>query len=66
MCNTVTSLTVEREAKVHSKHPPSLDKTSRDPAAQRLNPHHADPDGAVLYLGTMFPSSRTATPPARA
>jgi len=30
---------------------------SRDPAdlaAQLLGPHHAYPDGAALYLGTMF------------
>jgi fumarylacetoacetate (FAA) hydrolase family protein len=32
-------------------------KISRDPAdlaGQLLNAHHAFPDGAVLYLGTMF------------
>ncbi len=35
----------------------SMARIARDPAdlaAQLLNPHHAYPDGAVLYLGTMF------------
>ena len=35
----------------------SMDQISRDPAdlaAQLLGPHHAYPDGAALYLGTMF------------
>ncbi|MDE2005083.1 MAG: fumarylacetoacetate hydrolase family protein [Rhodospirillales bacterium] len=35
----------------------SLARISRDPAdlaAQMLNPHHPYPDGAVLFLGTMF------------
>jgi fumarylacetoacetate (FAA) hydrolase family protein len=35
----------------------SLAKISRDPAdlvAQMIGPHHQYPDGAVLYLGTMF------------
>ena len=35
----------------------SIAKISRDPAdlaAQMLNPHHHYPDGAALYLGTMF------------
>jgi fumarylacetoacetate (FAA) hydrolase family protein len=35
----------------------SMSRISRDPAdlvGQMLNAHHAFPDGAVLYLGTMF------------
>ena len=35
----------------------ALARISRDPAdlvAQMLNPHHRYPDGAVLFLGTMF------------
>jgi len=35
----------------------SISKISRDPAdlvAQMLNAHHRYPDGAVLFLGTMF------------
>ncbi len=35
----------------------SLKRISRDPAdlvAQMIGPHHRYPDGAVLYLGTMF------------
>ena len=35
----------------------SIAKISRDPAdlvAQMVNPHHRYPDGAVLFLGTMF------------
>ncbi len=35
----------------------SIAKISRDPAdlvAQMIGPHHQYPDGAVLYLGTMF------------
>jgi fumarylacetoacetate (FAA) hydrolase family protein len=35
----------------------AMSRISRDPAdlvAQMLNAHHAFPDGAVLYLGTMF------------
>jgi len=35
----------------------SIARISRDPAdlvAQMLNPHHRYPDGAVLFLGTMF------------
>ena len=35
----------------------SIAKISRDPAdlaAQMIGPHHQYPDGAALYLGTMF------------
>jgi fumarylacetoacetate (FAA) hydrolase family protein len=35
----------------------SMDKISRDPAdlvAQMIGPHHQYPDGAVLFLGTLF------------
>ncbi len=55
--NTVVSLTVEGEDNFRLEGSSSLNKISRDPAdlaAQLLNPHHAYPDGAVLYLGTMF------------
>ena len=34
-----------------------IDRISRDPAdlvAQMIGPHHRYPDGAVLFLGTMF------------
>jgi len=35
----------------------SIDRISRDPTdlvAQMVNAHHPYPDGAVLFLGTMF------------
>ena len=44
----------------------SMAEISRDPAdlaAQLLGPHHAYPDGAVLYLGTMFAPVQDRGPP---
>ena len=54
---TVVSLTVEGADHFRLEGSSSLAMISRDPedlASQLLNPHHAYPDGAVLYLGTMF------------
>ena len=54
---TVVSLSVEGTDKFRLQGASSMARISRDPAdlvAQMLNAHHAFPDGAVLYLGTMF------------
>ncbi len=54
---TVVSLTVEGTDAYRLEAASSMGQISRDPAdlvAQMLNAHHAFPDGAVLYLGTMF------------
>jgi fumarylacetoacetate (FAA) hydrolase family protein len=54
---TVVTLTVEGEDNFRLEGSSSMAKISRDPAdlaGQLLNAHHAFPDGAVLYLGTMF------------
>jgi fumarylacetoacetate (FAA) hydrolase family protein len=54
---TVVTLTVEGEDKFRLEGSSSMARISRDPAdlaGQLLNAHHAFPDGAVLYLGTMF------------
>lgn len=54
---TVVSLTVEGEDGFRLEGSSSMARISRDPedlAGQLLNAHHAYPDGAVLYLGTMF------------
>ena len=51
------SLLVEGEDGFTMEGSSSLGLISRDPAdlvAQMLNPHHQYPDGAVLFLGTMF------------
>ncbi|MDE2198066.1 MAG: fumarylacetoacetate hydrolase family protein [Rhodospirillales bacterium] len=51
------SLTVEGEEGYRLAGSSSMARISRDPAdlvGQLLNAHHAYPDGAVLYLGTMF------------
>jgi fumarylacetoacetate (FAA) hydrolase family protein len=51
------ALTVEGEDNYRLEGGSSMAKISRDPAdiaGQMLNAHHAFPDGAVLYLGTMF------------
>ena len=53
----VVSLTVEGEDDFRLEGASSMARISRDPAdlaAQMLNAHHRFPDGAVLYLGTMF------------
>ena len=54
---TVVSLTVAGEEGFRLEGSSSMARISRDPedlAAQLLNAHHAYPDGAVMYLGTMF------------
>jgi fumarylacetoacetate (FAA) hydrolase family protein len=54
---TVVSLTVEGEDGFRLQGSSSMARISRDPSdlvLQMLNAHHAYPDGAVLYLGTMF------------
>jgi fumarylacetoacetate (FAA) hydrolase family protein len=53
---TVT-LTVEGEDGFRMEGSSSIAKISRDPAdlvGQMIGPHHGYPDGAVLFLGTMF------------
>ena len=53
---TVT-LTVEGEEGFRLDGSSSMARISRDPAdlvSQMVNPHHTYPDGAVLFLGTMF------------
>jgi fumarylacetoacetate (FAA) hydrolase family protein len=54
---TTVSLTVEGDDGFKLSGASSIAKISRDPAdlvAQMVNPHHRFPDGAVLFLGTMF------------
>lgn len=54
---TTVSLTVEGEDGFRLEGSSSIAKISRDPAdlaAQMIGPHHQYPDGAALYLGTMF------------
>jgi fumarylacetoacetate (FAA) hydrolase family protein len=54
---TEVSLTVEGEDGFKMTGRSSISKISRDPGdivAQMIGPHHQYPDGAVLYLGTMF------------
>ena len=54
---TTVSLTVEGEDGFTLEGSSSIAMISRDPAdlaAQMIGPHHQYPDGAVLYLGTMF------------
>ena len=54
---TVVSLTVEGEDNFRLEGSSSIARISRDPedlVAQMLNAHHRYPDGAVLFLGTMF------------
>jgi fumarylacetoacetate (FAA) hydrolase family protein len=51
------ALTVEGEDGFLLEGHSSMSQISRDPAdlaAQMIGPHHAYPDGAVLFLGTMF------------
>ena len=55
--NTTVALRVEGEDGFALKGSSSIARISRDPAdlvAQMVNPHHRYPDGAVLFLGTMF------------
>ena len=54
---TTVSLTVAGEDGFTLEGSSSIAMISRDPAdlaAQMIGPHHQYPDGAVLYLGTMF------------
>ncbi|WNJ89897.1 fumarylacetoacetate hydrolase family protein [Bosea sp. 685] len=54
---TTVSLTVKGEDGFTLEGSSSIAKISRDPAdlaRQMLGPHHQYPDGAALYLGTMF------------
>ncbi len=53
----VVTLTVEGPDNFRLEGASSMSRIARDPedlAGQLLNPHHAYPDGALLYLGTMF------------
>jgi fumarylacetoacetate (FAA) hydrolase family protein len=63
---TVISLTVEGADNFRLEGSSSIARISRDPAdlvAQMLNAHHRYPDGAVLFLGTMFaPTEDRDTP----
>jgi fumarylacetoacetate (FAA) hydrolase family protein len=55
--NTTVTLTVEGEDGFTLEGSSSIAKISRDPAdlaSQMIGPHHQYPDGAALYLGTMF------------
>jgi fumarylacetoacetate (FAA) hydrolase family protein len=55
--STVVSLTVTGEDGFVLEGSSSLARISRDPAdivRQMIGPHHQYPDGAALYLGTMF------------
>ncbi len=55
--NTTVTLTVAGEDGFTLEGSSSIAKISRDPAdlaAQMIGPHHQYPDGAALYLGTMF------------
>jgi fumarylacetoacetate (FAA) hydrolase family protein len=55
--NTTVTLTVAGEDGFKLEGSSSIAKISRDPAdlaAQMIGPHHQYPDGAALYLGTMF------------
>ncbi|MCU0885263.1 MAG: fumarylacetoacetate hydrolase family protein [Beijerinckiaceae bacterium] len=55
--STVVSLTVAGEDGFLLEGSSSLAQISRDPAdlvRQMIGPHHQYPDGAALYLGTMF------------
>ncbi|HSP25195.1 MAG TPA: fumarylacetoacetate hydrolase family protein, partial [Saliniramus sp.] len=54
---TDVMLTVEGEDGFRLEGLSSIAEISRDPAdlvAQMINPHHQYPDGAALFLGTMF------------
>lgn len=55
--STEVALTVTGEDGFSLEGSSSLSRISRDPAdlaRQMIGPHHQYPDGAVLYLGTMF------------
>src|ERR1051325_10238383 len=51
------ALTVDGQDGFRLEAPSAMERISRDPAdlvAQMIGPHHQYPDGAVLFLGTMF------------
>ena len=55
--STIVTLRVDGEDGFALEGSSSIAMISRDPAdlvAQMVNPHHPFPDGAVLFLGTMF------------
>ena len=55
--NTTVTLTVEGPDGFRLEGSSSIAKISRDPqdlVGQMIGPHHQYPDGAVLFLGTMF------------
>jgi len=55
--SATVALTVDGADGFHLDGSSSMSQISRDPAdlvAQLIGPHHRYPDGAVLYLGTMF------------
>ncbi len=55
--NTTVTLTVEGPDNFRLEGSSSIAKISRDPqdlVGQMIGPHHQYPDGAVLFLGTMF------------
>ena len=55
--NTTVTLTVEGPDDFRLEGSSSIAKISRDPqdlVGQMIGPHHQYPDGAVLFLGTMF------------
>ena len=55
--STTVTLVVEGEDGFRMEGSSSIARISRDPAdlvAQMIGPHHQYPDGAVLFLGTMF------------
>jgi fumarylacetoacetate (FAA) hydrolase family protein len=55
--SATVALTVDGPDGFHLDGSSSMAQISRDPAdlvAQLIGPHHRYPDGAVLYLGTMF------------
>jgi fumarylacetoacetate (FAA) hydrolase family protein len=64
----VVSLKVEGEDGFVLEGSSSLARISRDPAdlvAQMIGPHHQYPDGAALYLGTMFAPVKDRDAPGR-
>ncbi len=63
---TTVTLKVEGEDQFVMEGESSIAKISRDPTdlvAQMINPHHHYPDGAALFLGTMFAPIEDRGPP---
>ena len=66
--HTTVTLRVDGEDGFVLQGTSSIAQISRDPAdlvAQMVNPHHPYPDGAVLFLGTMFAPVQDRDAPAR-